>query len=134
MRPATTYSFRSVFPGFAGIDRQPPTLYADLELNPPKKTDSGVELMTAQVTSENFRGVLCRHCSKPVRVPNMVMKKESESHDHHDTNQTEYHLISRVFVLRCRSCEKESVYNVNQIQDFHPEMARTAKAGSQASA
>ena len=90
--------------------------------------------MTAQVTSESFRGVLCRHCSKPVRVPNMVMKKESESLDQHDTNQTEYHLISRVFVLRCRSCEKESVYNVNQIQDFHPQLARAAKASSQASA
>ena len=97
--------------------------------------------MSAQVTSretsqgsESFRGVLCRHCSKPVRVPNMVMKKESESHDQHDSNQTEYHLISRVFVLRCRSCEKESVYNVNQIQDFHPQLARAAKAGSQASA
>lgn len=89
---------------------------------------------TSQSSSENFRGVLCRHCGKPVRVPNMVMKKESESHDQQDSNQTEYHLISRVFVLRCRSCEKESVYNVNQIQDFHPQLARTAKAGSQASA
>lgn len=97
--------------------------------------------MPAQVSSrevsqgsESFRGVLCRHCSKPVRVPNTVMKKESESHDQQDSNQTEYHLISRVFVLRCRSCEKESVYNVNQIQDFHPPLARAAKAGSQASA
>ena len=90
--------------------------------------------MSAQVSSESFRGVLCRHCSKPVRVPRMVMEKESESHDHNDSNQTEYHLISRVFVLRCRACEKESVYNVNQIQDFHPEIARAAKASSQASA
>ncbi len=98
--------------------------------------------MSAQVTSqaapqgssENFRGVLCRHCSKPVRVPNMVVKKESESHDQQDSNQREYHLTSRVFVLRCRSCEKESLYNVNQIQDFHPQLARTAKVGSQVSA
>src|SRR5580692_5182639 len=101
MRPRyiqLSFSFR----GFCGYRQTASDAICWPRTQPPIKTDSGVELMTAQVTSENFRGVLCRHCSKPVRVPNMVMKKESESHDHHDTNQTEYHLISRVFVLRCR--------------------------------
>jgi hypothetical protein len=84
------------------------------------------------VTKSNFRGVKCHHCGKPVRVPSSVMRQESASHSHHDGDDTTFHLISRVFVLRCRSCEKESVYAINQIADFAPETAparhRTAVA------
>jgi hypothetical protein len=29
----------------------------------------------------------------------------------------QYQLISRVFNVRCRSCERESVYSINQIID-----------------
>jgi hypothetical protein len=69
----------------------------------------------------NFRGVLCHHCGKPVRVPNSVMRKESASQDRPEGDDSgTFHLISRVFVLRCRSCEKESVYAINQIVDCSP--------------
>jgi hypothetical protein len=37
-----------------------------------------------------------------------------------------YHLISRVFNVRCRSCERESVYSINQIVDYP--FARAASA------
>ncbi len=73
--------------------------------------------MSVETLQQNFRGVLCRHCSKPVRVPGLVMKKESDSRAPHDENDSHFHLVSRVFVLRCRSCQKESVYNINQIVD-----------------
>jgi hypothetical protein len=55
--------------------------------------------------------VRCRYCEKHIRVSPSVAKKAS-----HDTSDTEHwHLSSQVFVLRCRSCEKESVYTLNQV-------------------
>lgn len=67
---------------------------------------------------QHFRGVHCRHCGKPVRVPGIVLRKDSEFQGQHDANDSHFHLISRVFVLRCRSCERESIYSINQIVDF----------------
>jgi hypothetical protein len=64
-----------------------------------------------------FRGVLCRHCGKAVRVPGIVLRKDNESHGQHDANDDHFHLISRVFVLRCRSCEREAIYSISQIVD-----------------
>ncbi|HXX99583.1 MAG TPA: hypothetical protein VEI54_01605 [Candidatus Limnocylindrales bacterium] len=73
--------------------------------------------MSAVATSAHFRGVLCRHCGKPVRIPGIVLRKDSECHGQHDPNDEQFRLISRVFVLRCRSCERESIYAINQIVD-----------------
>jgi len=86
--------------------------------------------MPTDSSSLNFRGVLCRHCGKPVRIPSIVLKKDSECHGIHDENDTHFHLISRVFVLRCRSCERESVYDINQIVDcaFTPSPAASGLA------
>ena len=61
--------------------------------------------MSDELSPQHFRGVLCRHCGKPVRIPSSVLRKDSEN------------LISRVFVLRCRSCERESIYAIDQIVD-----------------
>jgi len=68
---------------------------------------------------ERFRGVLCRHCGKPVRVPGIVLRKDSESqgHSNNEVGDSHFQLISRVFVLRCRSCQKEGIYAMNQITD-----------------
>jgi hypothetical protein len=74
--------------------------------------------MSVETTVENQRGVFCRHCGKPVKLPALVAKKEYASHQHHNSNEVEYQLISRVFVLRCHSCRKESVYAMNQIVDI----------------
>ena len=67
--------------------------------------------------SSHFRGVLCRHCGKPVRVPKIVLRKDSENQGHHTSGDADFQLISRVFVLRCRSCERESIYAIDQIVD-----------------
>jgi hypothetical protein len=74
--------------------------------------------MPVDTIIEHQRGVYCRRCGKPVRVPALVAKKEYASHQHHEADDMEYHLISRVFVLRCHSCRKESVYAMNQIVDI----------------
>jgi len=60
-------------------------------------------------TLETFRGVRCHHCGKTIRVSKQVTKRL-------EISETEEHkLFSQVFVLRCRSCQKESVYTVNQV-------------------
>ncbi len=74
--------------------------------------------MSATSDAEHFRGVHCRRCGKPVRVPDLVTRRESASHVPHDSSDMQYHLISQVFVLRCHSCQKESIYAINQIVDF----------------
>ena len=73
--------------------------------------------MSAETISQHFRGVLCRHCGKPVRVPEIVTRKESEFQALRTSEDTQFHLVSRVFILRCRSCERESIYTINQIVD-----------------
>jgi len=75
--------------------------------------------MSSPVVSERFRAVLCRHCGKPIRVPALVSRRESEFQISGDPNDVHYQLISRVFNVRCRSCERESVYSINQFVD-HP--------------
>jgi hypothetical protein len=89
--------------------------------------------MSATTTAQHFRGVLCRRCGKPVRIPDLVSKRESASHLPHDSSDMQYHLVSQVFVLRCRTCQKESVYAINQIVDCaftHVPPASGTKAAS----
>jgi hypothetical protein len=64
--------------------------------------------------SNTFRGVHCSRCGKPVRVSTVIANRETDSPPSADDSQG---LVSRVFVLRCRACEGESVYSVNQIVD-----------------
>jgi hypothetical protein len=66
------------------------------------------------VLSNTFRGVHCSRCGKPVRVFTVIANREAASPSFADDSQ---HLVSRVFVLRCRACKGESVYSVNQIVD-----------------
>ncbi|MGB7438727.1 MAG: hypothetical protein WBQ61_25250 [Candidatus Acidiferrum sp.] len=73
--------------------------------------------MSVETSSQPFRGVLCRHCGKPVRVPKIVLRKDSENHGHRASDDAHFQLISRVFVLRCRACERESIYAIDQIVD-----------------
>jgi len=74
--------------------------------------------MHAELSPQNFRGVICRQCSKPIRVPNLVLRKDSEKFvEQADSDRTQFQLVSRVFVLRCRSCERESIYSMDQIVD-----------------
>jgi len=74
--------------------------------------------MASPVVSESFRAVLCRHCGKPIRVPAVVTRRESEFQISGNSNDIHYQLVSRVFNVRCRSCARESVYSINQIVDY----------------
>ena len=74
--------------------------------------------MASPAMSQKFRAVVCRHCGKPIRVPGLITRKEREFQGLTDSGDMHYHLISRVFNVRCRSCERESVYSINQIVDY----------------
>ncbi len=89
--------------------------------------------MSVESESHHFRGVLCRRCGKPVRLPELVTKREAASHVHHDANDAEFHLVSKVFVLRCRACSKESIYALNQIVDCAPVFSPSRDLAKQAS-
>jgi hypothetical protein len=65
--------------------------------------------------SKTFRGVHCCRCGKPVRVPTAIANRETESGPIADDSRF---LVSKVFVLRCRACERESVYSLGQIVTF----------------
>lgn len=82
--------------------------------------------MASPVVSQKFRAVVCRHCGKPIRVPGLISKKELEFQGLTDSGDVHYHLISRVFNVRCRSCERESVYSINQIVDYPYPLAPSA--------
>jgi hypothetical protein len=73
--------------------------------------------MSFDTIAQHFRGVKCRRCGKPVRLPALVARRESAAHDYHEADDLEFHLVSQVFVLRCHSCRKESIYAINQIVD-----------------
>lgn len=88
--------------------------------------------MSAEPSSQHFRGVLCHHCGKPVRIPNSVLRKDTENRGHYGANHAEFHLVSRVFVLRCRSCERESIYAIDQIVDCPPVQATSRNGLAQA--
>jgi hypothetical protein len=88
--------------------------------------------MPVDLSSQRFRGVLCRHCGKPVRIPKIVLRKDYENHGQHSADDSHFQLISRVFVLRCRSCEREAIYAIDQIVDCTfpsaPETGRLAQS------
>jgi ribosomal protein S27E len=82
--------------------------------------------MASPAVSSKFRAVVCRHCGKPIRVPGLITRKELEFQGLTDSGDVHYHLISRVFNVRCRSCERESVYSINQIVDYPYSLAPSA--------
>ena len=88
--------------------------------------------MSAEPVSQHFRGVLCRHCGKPVRIPSIVSRKERAYLGQHEANDEQSLLVSRVFVLRCRACERESIYAINQIVDCVPPPTMAATSHSEA--
>lgn len=71
--------------------------------------------MVQEMVSESFRGVLCLHCSWPIRVPHSIMRREAAFRNQ-DPDSTQ-DLGSRVFPLRCRHCRREALYDTSEIVD-----------------
>lgn len=69
--------------------------------------------MNAARVHADFRGVSCRYCGKPVRMSASFISRETAI----KLGETRG-LSSRVFPARCRCCQAEAIYTLNQIVDF----------------
>jgi hypothetical protein len=63
-----------------------------------------------------FRGVLCRHCGKPVRLPASIVARENILKQREPILRENW--ASRIFPVRCRACWVESIYAMDQIASF----------------
>ena len=71
--------------------------------------------MNQQMEKPVYAGVVCRCCRQAIPLPAIVLSMTAEIENDpssHDNPQ------SRVFSLRCRACDKEMPYRVNEIVDF----------------
>jgi len=72
--------------------------------------------MIQEMTRAHYLGVLCSRCNERISVPRKTAElyeelKQGEVSDSQDTK-------SRAFTLRCKACNEEGVYAVNEIQEF----------------
>ena len=71
--------------------------------------------MNAAVIREEFRGVMCRHCGKPVRLSASLLRRETTIKEE---DEASLELCSRVFPARCHVCYEEGIYAMDQVVDF----------------
>ena len=71
--------------------------------------------MSPETISPPNRVILCVYCGKPVHAPKNILRR-ANSIRNEESNSTEQ-LLSRVFLLRCRSCVREAVYTIDQVVD-----------------
>jgi len=69
--------------------------------------------MSPETNSPLYQGIRCFYCGKPVHLPEKIIRR-ANSIRHQESNPTE-NLLSRVFLLRCRSCVREAVYTIDQV-------------------
>jgi len=62
----------------------------------------------------NYRGVLCNRCNEPIPVPSKVISLQDEI-EHRKTG------TRGAFTVRCRLCEYEGVYSIQDIRSFDGE-------------
>ena len=72
-------------------------------------------MMVQEMVSESFRGVVCLHCSRPIRVPHSVAIRAIAMKNQNPDSVED--LGSRVFTLRCRHCRREALYVSTEIVD-----------------
>ena len=77
-----------------------------------------VSIMPPTATAENFSGVSCHRCGKPVPVSDQIANRVLRHRSVTAAPVRGTLSPSRVFILRCRSCQKESIYSVNEVVDF----------------
>jgi ribosomal protein S27E len=72
-------------------------------------------MQTAATHAKPRRGVICRHCGKPIRLSATLLKRELNITIAPTLDPA---LYSRVFPVRCRHCHKEAIYALDQIADL----------------
>jgi len=72
--------------------------------------------MIQEMTQGHYPGVLCSRCKERIPVPRKTAKLyEDLKQDPITESQDER---SRAFTLRCKACDEESVYGIDEIQEF----------------
>jgi hypothetical protein len=67
--------------------------------------------MIQEATTQHYLGVLCSRCKVEIPVPPRIAMRQLTSKSDQDTQP-------RGFSVRCKVCNEEAVYGVNQIQEF----------------
>ncbi len=70
--------------------------------------------MNQQLEKQSYAGVVCRSCRQAIPLPAIVISKASEI----ERDSSRENPQSCAFTLRCRACDKEMPYRVNDIVDF----------------
>ena len=72
--------------------------------------------MMPNTEQQLYRGVLCLHCSQPIKISALVASREAEP-----AADEAIRLRGRkclVFNLRCPACGKEKPYKTSEIREF----------------
>jgi hypothetical protein len=72
--------------------------------------------MQATLDQQKFRGISCRYCGRPIRLPASILKRE-HSFKQNEPNPTQ-EWRSKVFPHRCNKCRVEAIYSLDEIVDF----------------
>lgn len=89
--------------------------------------------MIQEPTQSQYPGVLCSRCKAPIPVPKGVAALYGQLK--HGDLADEHVVKSRAFTLRCRACDEESVYAIDEIREFDsPPRVRTLQRKRAASA
>jgi len=75
--------------------------------------------MSHNAVQQSYRGVLCLSCRQPIPLPAILIDIDSRLRGLIAGNAEEP--STRVFSLRCRSCEREKPYRMTDIVDFSGE-------------
>jgi hypothetical protein len=67
--------------------------------------------MIQEATTQHYLGVLCSRCKAEIPVPPRIAMQQLTLKSDQDTQPRE-------FSVRCKVCNEEGVYGVNQIQEF----------------
>lgn len=67
--------------------------------------------MTQETTLQHYRGILCGYCRQPIPVPRLVEKIVNDESEGGEKRNGTFH-------LRCRACEREKPYGMNEIVEI----------------
>jgi len=72
--------------------------------------------MQPSARRQKQRGVVCRHCSRPIPLSSSILKREASLGA--GEPETSQQWRSRVFTQRCRRCGVEAIYAQNLIVEL----------------
>ena len=72
--------------------------------------------MIQEITQSNYLGVRCSRCEERIPVPRRAAALYEELK--HGEVSDGQEVKSRAFMLRCKACNEEGVYEIKEMQEF----------------